>query len=465
MHPRDNQVLSVAQMRAAEAALVEGGTPETELMRRAGPGAAEWIWRIACGRSVTVLCGPGNNGGDGYVIAEALRLRGLKVTLLALDPPRSPAAIAARAAWRGDVSANDRARGGVFVDCLFGSGLSRPLTGEAQEILRRFAATHDVAVAVDLPSGVEADEGALLGEVPPFDVTLVPGAWKRAHFLMPAMGRMGQLRLLPIGVAGVSGAGELIARPELGRPAQDAHKYSRGLLGVVGGAMPGAAMLAAQAAMHGGAGYVKLLAADTLPNAPAALVIDRRGLRDALDDRRFTALLVGPGLGRDDAARDRLSAALERALPTVIDADALHLLDDDLLEGVDAGRLLVTPHEGELAALCDSFGVKAEGKVARAQSLAGVTGLTVLAKGPDNVLASPDGRLGFFPPTSSWLSTAGTGDVLAGIAASRLATRSAPWNAASEAVWLHGAAARIAGPAFTADDLVRAIPSAYASFA
>ena len=229
--------------------------------------------------------------------------------------------------------------------------------------------------------------------------------------------------------------------------------------------MPGAALLAAEAAMRGGAGYVRLLSADAPVVAPAALLVDYSPLDAALGDGRWSALLVGPGLGRDAAARERLNLALGRRVPTVIDADALHLLDDDVLEGIDVSRLLVTPHEGELASLCRSFGTPSgRSKLARARALSEATGLTVLAKGPDTVLAAPDGRVAFFPAASSWLSTAGTGDVLAGLAASRLAVGGEPYVAAGEAVWLHAEAARLAGVAFTADDLSHNVSAAYARF-
>jgi NAD(P)H-hydrate repair Nnr-like enzyme with NAD(P)H-hydrate dehydratase domain len=148
----------------------------------------------------------------------------------------------------------------------------------------------------------------------------------------------------------------------------------------------------------------------------------------------------------------------------VIDADALHLLDDDMLEGIDASRLLVTPHEGELAVLCKTFGIAPGDKVDRARALTDMTGVTVLAKGPDTVLAAPDQRLAFFPPASSWLSAAGTGDVLAGLAASRLACHGDLFAAAGEAVWLHAEAARAAGPAFTVHDLSSAISKTYGRF-
>jgi hydroxyethylthiazole kinase-like uncharacterized protein yjeF len=458
------QVLTAAQMRAAEGALVEQGISIDALMQRAGRGAADWIWRIAMGRRVTVLCGPGNNGGDGYVIAEALRERGLEVQVVAAHAPASGAARNAAKSWRGDTTSEPPSHGGVLVDCVFGSGLTRPLSRDDEALLHRLAAAHDFAVAIDLPSGAATDDGALLGNVPKFDLTLALGSWKPAHFLMPARGMMGELRCVDIGIGPVAGAASLFPRPRFSPPPAEAHKYRRGLIGVVAGAMPGAALLAAEAAMRGGAGYVKLLSPTRSNNAPAALVTDDTPLRDALADERWSALLVGPGLGRDEASRERLSATLERRLPTLIDADALHLLDPDLIEGLDATRLLVTPHEGELVALCSTFAITAQSKLAKARDLAEATGMTVLAKGPDNVLVSPDGRAAFFPAASSWLSTAGTGDVLAGVAASRLACTGDPFAAAGEAVWLHSEAARCAETAFTADDLSNRISEAYARF-
>lgn len=441
------------------------GVTVDELMQRAGRGAAEWAWRVAMGRPVTVLCGPGNNGGDGYVIAETLRARGLAVRIVAPEPPRTHAARAAREQWQGAIAQNAAdARGGVFVDCLFGSGLSRPLTAQHEALLATLAALHDVTAAIDLPSGVATDDGALLGAVPASHITIALGAWKPAHFLMPAMERMGALRLVEIGIEPMVRASAVVPRPRFTAPPRDGHKYTRGLLGVVAGAMPGAALLAADAAMHAGAGYVKLLSSPSHPAAPASLVIDYTPLAEALAEKRWSALLVGPGLGRDEVARDKLSAALERGLPTVLDADALHLLDDDMLEGMDPSRLLLTPHEGELARLCEQFGVPSSGKVDRARGLAQVTGLTVLAKGPDTVLAAPDGMTSYFLPASTWLATAGTGDVLAGIAASRMAMGRHAVDAAGEAVWLHREAARIAGPSLSADDLARSVSAAYAQF-
>nr|WP_119084586.1 NAD(P)H-hydrate dehydratase [Altererythrobacter sp. B11] len=456
-----DQILSVAQMRAAEDALIAAGETVDSLMERAGRGAAQWVWRMAGGRPVTILCGPGNNGGDGYVIARELHQRGAQVAVIAPLPPATEAATRACASFSGAVS--EEGAGGVLVDCLFGSGLTRPLSAELFGLLRRLAAAHHFRIAVDLPSGIESDTGRPLNAgLPDYHLTLALGAWKFAHWLIPAMQAMGARRVVDIGVTPVAEAAECIARPALFAPPRDAHKYTRGLLAVVGGAMPGAAMLAARAAMHGGAGYVKLLAPSRPLAAPDELVVEEAPLDRALADSRLAALLVGPGLGRDAAARGRLAAALSANRPTVVDADGLVLLEPSLLDGCSA-PLLLTPHEGELARLCDAFSVSGDGRVARAQALARASGGVVVAKGPDTLVAAPDGTLRIAPPASSWLSTAGTGDVLAGLMASRLASGAEPLHAATEAVWLHGEAAHLAGPVFSAAGLVQMLPGAYAA--
>lgn len=460
---RLRQVLTAAQMRAAEQALVDSGSSIEELMQRAGKGAAEWIWRISGGRPVTVLCGPGNNGGDGYVIAEEIARRGGSVRVVAPLPPATDAARTAAAAFRGHTIAEpDKTGGEVLVDCLFGSGLSRPLSAEHRALMRRLRIEHAHSVAIDVPSGVEADTGNWPEGMAAWDSTLALGAWKRAHWSGAAAGLIGAKRLVDIGIAD-TGTGERVsARPQLPRPAWNAHKYIRGLVGVIPGAMAGASVLAARAATGAGAGYVRLLADGPTAAPPPDLVLQTGNLRQLLLDQRLGAVLIGPGLGRDEAARHRLAAALGCGKSAVLDADALHLLDDDLLEGCDTSRLVVTPHEGELAAVCASFGIAASAKREQAVALHRSTGLTVLAKGPDTLLVHSDG-VEYFPTGSRWLSVAGSGDVLAGIIAARLACGSAPAAAASEGVWLHHEAARLAGVAFSASALAQAVPSAYAA--
>ncbi len=454
-----DQILTVAQMRAAEQALIDAGETVGSLMERAGRGAADYVRRVAAGRAVTVLCGPGNNGGDGYVIARVLEAAGLAVQVVAPLEPRTRAAIAARQGWGGQASAD--ARGAVFVDCLFGTGLTRPLEAPLAELAQRLAAQHDYRIAVDLPSGVDGDSGAVLGAgAPGYHLTIALGAWKPAHWLMPASALMGERRLVNIAIGAAPGAARLIARPQVPPPPPDAHKYTRGLLAVVSGQLPGAAMLAARAAMHAGAGYVKLLAQRRPDLAPDMLVVDQTPLAEALRDRRIGALLVGPGLGRSASARERLAAAMHADLPAIADADALVLLEPQLLAGRTA-PLVLTPHAGEFAALCATFAIGEGPRSERAARLAETIGAIIVLKGADTLVAAPGEPLRIARPASSWLSTAGTGDVLAGIIASRLATGVAPDDAAAQGIWLHGEAARRCLPPFTPEALIQAVPAAY----
>lgn len=462
LHP--DQILTVAQMQAAEQALIDGGETVSSLMERAGTGAADYVWRLSAGRPVTVLCGPGNNGGDGYVIARVLRERGVAVQVVAPMEPKTAAARAARAAWAGEPVA--QASGEVFVDCLFGSGLARSLDPAMESLLGDLASAHGLRVAVDLPSGVDADSGECLNAaLPSYDLTIALGAWKAAHWQMPAMELMGARRLVDIGAAPVPDAMQLASRPRLAAPSMGAHKYSRGLISVVGGVMPGAAVLAARAAQHGGAGYVRIETSgrEFFP-LPPDIVLRRVSTEELFHDRWIDAVLIGPGLGRGSEAQGLLANVLELDIPTVCDADALHLLEPPMLQGRSAA-LIVTPHDGEREALNEAFGVVGDGRIEEAVELAEALGAVVLAKGPDTLIAAPGVPLTFMPPASSWLSTAGTGDVLAGLVASRLAVGGDdPVRATAEACWLHGEAARLAGPAFSAGTLVARLPQAWRAF-
>jgi hydroxyethylthiazole kinase-like uncharacterized protein yjeF len=456
------QILTAAQMRSAEQALFDTGTGVSDLMEIAAGGAAEWVRRVAAGRSVTVLCGPGNNGGDGYVIARRLRELGHEVAVIAPLEPATDAAREARQRWGAQVSTSAKAKGEVFIDCLFGSGLARPLVAEHALIVRDLALRHRYRVAIDVPSGIASDSGAVLTDrMPAYDLTLALGAWKFAHWSLPGRTLMGQMRLVPIGIASVEGAAQLVSRPRLLAPAVDSHKYRRGLLGIVGGPMPGASLLAAAAAQRAGAGYVKLLARSADLRTPPDIVTDTAPLAEPLADVRLVAVLAGPGLGRGEASQRMLSEVLAHAPALVLDADALMLLTPAML--TRAVPILATPHDGELDTLCRSFGVIAEGRRERAAALARVSGMVVLAKGPDSCVAAPDGRLALAPPAPSWLSVAGTGDVLAGIAASRMTNGADPFTAACDALWLHAEAARRAGVAFTPTQLAERVSEALAA--
>lgn len=444
-------ILSAAQMRAAEERAIAAGSTLEGLMAGAGQAVAEQVRRLAAGAEVLVICGPGNNGGDGYVAAAALRRAGHAVRVAALAEPTTAAAAAARNGWLGPVETMAKsAAAPVMVDALFGIGLTRRLSEDVCHSATGLIRAARLSVAVDVPSGVSTDDGADFSDLPPVSLTLALGAVKPAHVLQPSSARCGDVRLLDIGIQAESSV-RVAGVPKLHAPHPGAHKYSRGLVAVIAGRMPGAAALAASAAGHGGAGYVRLLgsATDRLPHA----IVRQRFSADALADARIGAVLVGPGLGRDEVAHERLRAALACGRALVIDGDALHML------GEEPARVptILTPHAGEFAHL---FGDLGGSKIERAQEAARRSNAVVVFKGADTAIAAPDGRATVHFRAPSWLATAGTGDVLAGIIAAQLAAGSDVFTAAVNGVWLHAEAARLSGPAFVADDLVAHVPAA-----
>jgi hydroxyethylthiazole kinase-like uncharacterized protein yjeF len=456
MTPRP--ILTADEMRAAEAAAIAAGTPVEMLMERAGAGAAEAIWRFAGPVPALILCGPGNNGGDGYVVARHLRERGVQVQVAALAEPRSQAAKAARDGWGGPVVAlADAVPMPLLVDALFGTGLTRGLDGEVVQRLAGLAAEARTRVAIDLPSGVATDDGTLLSPVPDFDLTISFATLKPSHRLQPAARSMGRVAIVDIGLSVDSGLME-IGRPHLPAPGPDDHKYRRGYVAIVAGRMPGATALAASAAARAGAGYVRIFGAAHVAGLPLAVV---QGEEGAPDDPRIGALAIGPGLGLAEASAQSLEAALAAAAPLVLDADAL-----TLLARAGAGRLrateqmaILTPHQGEFARLFPDLGGS---KVEQARAAAGIAGAVIVYKGADTVVAAPDGRAALAPPAPAWLATAGTGDVLTGIVAAMRARGLDAFEAACAGVWLHGRAAERAGAGLIADDLLDPLPSVLA---
>ena len=455
-------ILTATQMRDAEQAVFASGIPEYELMERAGAAAAEIIWRAGAKRDLLVLCGPGNNGGDGFVIARLLRGRGVPVRVAALGESRTESSQKARAAWNAPVEPLEQAAQATqIVDALFGTGLSRGLDAAVAERLCELTRQAGYSYAIDLPSGVDTDEGALLSPVPRFGICIALGALKPAHMLYPAAGQFQRLVYADIGIA-CSDRVHRLAPPHLAAPPAFAHKYSRGLVAVAGGGMAGAGRLAAQAAARSGAGMVRHLTVEAADPPLDAIVTLRAGAADELKaqlgDERLGGVLIGPGLGRDDAAAERLEAALACGRPLVLDADALVLLGQGDPARIPAGAIL-TPHEGEFVRL---FGDLPGSKIDRAIEAARRSGAVVIYKGPDTVVAAPDGRAAVASGAPSWLSTAGTGDVLAGLAVGRMSVTGDPFRAACEAAWLQGEAARRAGAAFVADDLIAQLPPAIA---
>jgi hydroxyethylthiazole kinase-like uncharacterized protein yjeF len=454
-------ILTAAAMRAAEARAIAAGTSVETLMDRAGTAAAEAIRRYAGLGSVLVLCGPGNNGGDGYVIARRLHEAGLSVRVAALGAPKDGAAALARQAW-GDAieDLTAAAPAPVLVDALFGTGLTRGLDAAVAANLNRLAAGARVNVAVDLPSGVATDDGALLSQVPDFDLTITFATLKPAHRLQPAARHMGRVVIADIGITAESDLTAL-GRPHLPAPGADDHKYSRGYAAILAGEMPGASALAASAAARGGAGYVRLIAQAPVHGIPHAVVQGEGEARALLADARIDALAVGPGLGRTPRADALLDRALAAGHRLVLDADALVMLarrGAEALAGLDHVPIL-TPHAGEFDRLHpDAAGSKLDRALAAAAEWSAV----IVFKGADTVVAAPDGRAAIAAPAPAWLASAGTGDVLTGITAAMRARGLGAFEAACAAVWLHARAAEIAGPALIADDLVAALAMALA---
>jgi hydroxyethylthiazole kinase-like uncharacterized protein yjeF len=443
-------ILTTEAMRAAEQAVIDSGTTVEALMERAGAALAEAALRFAGPVPALVLCGPGNNGGDGYVAARHLQERGVDVRVAALAEPKSGAAKSARSTFAGAVEelGPETAPAPLLIDALFGTGLKKALEQPVVEQLSRLSEAASIRVAGDLPSGVESDTGALLSETPRFDLTVTFGALKPAHRLMRAMERCGRVVLADIGIEAQTQWHE-IGPPELPPLDPEAHKYTRGLVHCLAGKMPGAIALAATAAAKSGAGYVRVSTSRVIDNIPSAIIQTDSA---KLDDPRIGCILVGPGMGD---IPQLLTLALTAKAPKVIDADAIgHIGEPERLKGQDA---ILTPHEGEFRQL---FGDIGGAKPVRALEAARRSGAVVVYKGPDTLVASPDGRLAFAPPAPAWLATAGTGDVLSGIIATMRARGMPSFEAACAAVWVHGRAAEIAGPQMIADDLVAAIPEA-----
>ena len=300
-------------MRAAEEAAIAAGTPVEELMERAGMAAAEAIWRFAGPLPALILCGPGNNGGDGYVIARALAQRGVEVRVAALAEPKSEAARQARARWTGPVEPlADAVAAPLLIDALFGTGLGRALDDAIAGRLADLAHSAAIRVAIDLPSGVATDDGSILSPVPDFDLTITFQTLKPSHLLQPAARHMGRIVVADIGIA-AAGALAAIERPRLAAPGPDSHKYSRGLVAIVAGAMPGASALAAGAAARAGAGAVRLHAAASAHGVPASVIQAPGDPLAGLDDKRIGALLLGPGLAEDAEGRTLLACRARHA--------------------------------------------------------------------------------------------------------------------------------------------------------
>ena len=450
-------IVTAATMRAAEAAAIAAGTPALTLMQRAADGATRAILAFAPAGQATVLCGPGNNGGDGYGIALRLAEAGVAVTVAADGAPAAePAATMARR-WTGPVVPLAEAPPApLIVDALFGTGLARPLPEGAQAALNRVRWQGRV-VAIDIVSGLEADTGRALGDVLPAELTLSFGAAKPGQVLGEGAFVSGRLAVVDIGLC-LETPLAFTARPRLAGPARDAHKYARGWVMVVEGTPGhgGASGLSGLAALRSGAGLVTLAGEGT---AMPALALMRRNDEEAatlLTDKRLGAVVIGPGMEADARACGWPKRLGYTSKPLVIDAGALRLLP----RGPIGAPAVLTPHEGEFTQL---FGPVGDDRLGAVLAAARACDAVVLLKGAATIIAAPDGRAAINAHAGPYLATAGAGDVLAGMIAALIAQGLPLFEAAQAAAWLHGEAGLRLGPGGIADDLVAGLPAVLAS--
>ncbi len=493
MLDRSSALLTCAQMAQADRLSAEAGVAGVDLMERAGAAVAMAVQQRWTARPVLVLCGPGNNGGDGFVAARHLAEAGWPVRVAALLSNEALLGDSAHHAklWAGPVEALAPVAlegAELVVDALFGAGLGRALDGLAAQTLAEVALRQLPLVAVDVPSGLMGDTGANLGAVQAV-LTVTFFRKKPGHLLQPGRRLCGELVVADIGTSESVWASLAPTAfendPSLWRGAlpalqSEGHKYSRGHALVWGGwPSTGAARLAARAAARMGAGLVTVAMPEVALSVYAAALTSimvspiarQEDLSRLLADRRFTGLLIGPGAGLDSEAstRERVLAMLHAGRATVLDADALTVFQHEpaTLFAAIRSPCVLTPHEGEYARLFSAAGPSepCASKLQRALSAAQLSGAVAVLKGSDTVIASPDGRAIVNTNAPATLATAGSGDVLAGMVLGLLTQGMEPFLAAAAAVWLHGAAASHFGPGLMAEDLADCLPAVFRSLA
>jgi hydroxyethylthiazole kinase-like uncharacterized protein yjeF len=496
------ELLTNAEMAEADRLAIAGGVAGIELMENAGRAVADAVSR-GYGRDMPAVCviaGPGNNGGDGFVAARVLAERGFPVRLLFLGERgrlKGEAAEAARR-WQGQtVAATPEAIGGcgIIIDALFGAGLERPVEALAAAMIAAMNSNGATVIAVDLPSGINGTSGAMMGTAVNATETVTFFRRKPGHFLLPGRSHCGTVKVADIGIpASVLdriGPSTWANCPKFWAkqfriPAADAHKYSRGHAVVVSGgpSSTGAARLAARAALRAGAGLVTLASpreALAVNAAASTAVMVRpvdgaRELSAMLADRRLNAIVLGPGGGVGRPMREMVLAAFSAERALVLDADALTSFAEEpesLFQKLKvklsensfhvSREVVLTPHEGEFVRLFGNLSKVAENlsKIDRARAAAKVSGVTVVLKGADTVVAAPDGRATVAENAPPWLATAGSGDVLSGLVGGLLAQGMPAFEAGCAAVWLHGEAGREAGPGLISEDLPEVLPVIY----
>jgi len=474
----DTTLLSPSEMGAMDRAATASGIPGAVLMENAGRTVASAVLERWSNRPTLVLCGPGNNGGDGFAVARRLAQAGWPVRLALIGTmPGGDAAL-----WEGAVEAfspellDDSP---LVIDALFGAGLSRDIDGDAAAAISLVIARGVDVCAVDVPSGVDGATGRVRGVAAPAQLTVTFFRKKPGHLLQPGRELCGELVLADIGIPATLLAASPARcwenTPDLWRAAlpglrATTNKYHRGHALILGGAvLTGAARLSALAAMRIGAGLLTVAApraawsvyAGTLVSAMVQPMDDVADFKALLADSRRNAILIGPGAGLGDATREAVLASLATGRAMVIDADAITSFADDpaRLFAAISGPCVLTPHEGEFSRLFTTTG----DKLSRARAAAALSGAVVLLKGSDTVIAAPDGRAVINANAPATLATGGSGDVLAGMITGLLAQGMPAFDAACAAAWLHGAAAASFGVGLIAEDLPGLIPAVLAS--
>jgi hydroxyethylthiazole kinase-like uncharacterized protein yjeF len=487
------EVLTTTEMERADRLTIAAGTPGFALMMSAGQAVAEAAMDLVEEGPIVVVAGRGNNGGDGFVAAAELAARGREVSVILLcerDSLQGDAALAARG-WKYPVLPfNPHAIGkpALIIDALFGAGLNRAVKGDPREMIEAINANGAPVLAVDLPSGINGTSGAVMDAAINALETVTFFRRKPAHLLMPGRKHCGRVRVADIGID--ARVLEEI-RPQTWEnvpqswqgcfpvPDIDGHKYARGHAAVLSGELSstGAARLAARGALRAGAGLVTVASPrDALAvNAAALTAVMVRAVdtvvefADMLNDRRLNSIVIGPGAGVSARTRDLVHTALSAKRGLVLDADALTSFaqaPERLFEAIRATedpQVVLTPHEGEFPRLFSDSSNKYpnRSKLERVRAAAERSGAVVLLKGPDTVVAAPDGRASIASNAPPWLATAGAGDVLSGMIAGLLAQGAPAFEAACIGVWMHGEAAREAGPGLIAEDLPEVLPAVF----
>jgi ADP-dependent NAD(P)H-hydrate dehydratase / NAD(P)H-hydrate epimerase len=487
------EVLTSAEMERADRLTIAAGTPGFALMLSAGQAVAEAAMDLVEQGPILVVAGRGNNGGDGFVAAAELAARDREVSVILLcerDSLQGDAASAARG-WKFPVLPfNPQAIGrpALIIDALFGAGLNRPVKGDPFDMIEAVNANGAPVLSIDLPSGVNGTSGAVMGTAINARETVTFFRRKPGHLLLPGRIHCGRVRVADIGIS-ADVLAEIAPQtfenvPQAWRksfpvPKIDGQKYNRGHAVVVSGdiAATGAARLSARGALRAGAGLVTLASPrDALTVNAAALTavmvrpIDTKAeFAEFLTDKRLNACVIGPGAGVGGRTKDFVLTALAAGRDLVLDADALTSFANapgELFEAIKAStnsQVILTPHEGEFPRLFSDISNKhpQRSKLERVRAAADRSGAVVLLKGPDTVVASPDGRATIAANAPPWLATAGSGDVLSGMIAGMLSQGVVAFEAASIGVWMHGEGAREAGPGLIAEDLPEVLPAVF----